>query len=269
MRNGIVEDNGMIEDEEESIEERKKMIVKEDIIKKEIINRWLRKKSDGSVGERIEEREENGEGMNRMRSGDGKVWIENGGGGDKEEKKKNIRFEKEEGRVKKKKIRKIEKLKGEDIMRNEMRDRRIDSIFGNIKEGEVIVVERNIVRKDEEMFINIVWSMKEEDDNLKKKENRMDVGGNDREGENVVKNILRRNSLIEDEDLGKGDIIRDWRRKVMEENKNVEMLRNSVESVGKGRVGRRRKKVRILEKEDDIGRVKKERKLSMERVDSE
>ena len=105
------------------------------------------------------------------------------------------------------------------------------------------------------------------DQHLADAAHRLAVGGDHREGAEVVEDVLRGDGLLADAALGEGDVLGDRRVEVVADHQHVEMLVDGVDRVGPRRVGRGREHVRQARNLDDVRRVAAAGALGVEGVD--
>ena len=66
---------------------------------------------------------------------------------------------------------------------------------------------------------------------------RLAVGGNDREGAEIVKNVFGSDRLLANAAFGKGDVLGDPRIEMMADHQHIEMLGDGIDGIGPGRIG--------------------------------
>src|SRR6202008_3960364 len=171
-----------------------------------------------------------------------------------------------EGRPQDAKIGKLADLHGADITRNALSNRRIDCVLRDIASGSEIVVVALLVGQSTELLLHLVRRLPGADDHFSYATHGLTVRGHDRNGTEVMQNVLGGDGLLAYTTLCKGDILRNAPVQVMGDHYHVEGFIGRVDRVGPGRRRRRWNHVGLAAHLDDVRSVSPARSFRVERV---
>ena len=99
------------------------------------------------------------------------------------------------------------------MLRDAVRDGRVDRVFRDVAAGAEIVVVAGLARQRAALELHLVRGLPGADDDLADAAHGLAVGGHHRERAEIVQDVLRRDRLLADAALGEGEILRDRRRR--------------------------------------------------------
>ena len=207
------------------------------------------------VGHRLAEGAEHRPVVDRLRGRDRGVGVAHRRGGDGAHLDDQVGLDAEEGRRPQHQVGELADLDRADPLVDAVGDRRVDGDLGDVALDAEVVVVAGLLRQAAALDAHLVGGLEGADDDLADAAHGLAVGGDHREGADVVEDVLRRDGLLADAALGEGDVLRDRRVEVVADHEHVEMLVDGVDRVGPRRVGRGRQHVRLAAHLDDVRRV--------------
>ena len=96
-----------------------------------------------------------------------------------------------------------------DMGGNAMRDGGIDRVFRDIALDAEIVVVARLLRQAAALHLHLVRGLPGADDHLADAAHRLAVGGDHREGADIVQDVFRGDRLLADAAFGEGDVLGD------------------------------------------------------------
>mmetsp|Transcript_46019 Transcript_46019/g.107301 ORF Transcript_46019/g.107301 Transcript_46019/m.107301 type:complete len:393 (-) Transcript_46019:666-1844(-) len=194
--------------------------------------------------------------QNRLRRRDGSVRVAHLRPRDGPALDHHLRLGAEQLRLPQHHVRELAHLQGADEVRHAVRECRIHRVLGDVPLDARVVVARSFVfGQRAALLLHLIRRLPGARHHLTHAPHRLGVGRHDRDGAEIVQDVLRRDGLAADTTLGEGDVLGDVLVEVVADHEHVQVLVDGVDGEGTRRVGRRRQHVRQPAHLDDVGRV--------------
>ena len=149
-----------------------------------------------------------------------------------------------------------------------MRDRGVDSVFGDVAlDAKIVVVLALVLRQRAALFFHLVGGLPGPDDDFAEPAHRLRVRRNHRERAEIVQDVFGRDGFFSDAAFGEGEVFGNRGIEVVAHHQHVEMLVDGVAGERPGRIGRRRQHVLQAGDLDDVRRMAATGAFGMERMD--
>ena len=220
--------------------------------------------------------------VHRLRRRDAGVGVAHQGRGNEAALEHEAGLDAEEGRPPQHQVGPLADLDAADVVRDAVRDGRVDGVFGDIAlDAEVVVAGvvcdrrtltpalslRGRGSKPAALALHLVRRLPGADDDFADAPHGLAVAGHDADGAEVVQDVLGGDGLAPDAALGEGQVLGDRRVEVMAHHQHVQVLVERVDGVGPRRVGARRQHVGLAHDLHDVGRVAAAGAFAVEGVD--
>ncbi len=231
---------------------RRHALVKTETLRHAGLQRRLGDEGERGRGARPAEGGEHRAVVHRLRRGDGGVRVAHGGRGDEPALEDQAWLDAEEGRAPEHQVGELAHLHRAHLVGDAVGDGGVDGVLGDVALGAHVVVVRRIARKRAALHLHLVRGLPGAGDDLAHAAHGLGVGGDHREGAEVVEDVLGGDGLAADARLGEGDVLGDARVQMVADHEHVEMLVHRVHRVGPGRVGGRGQHVGLAARADDV-----------------
>ena len=142
-----------------------------------------------------------------------------------------------------------------DVVRDAVRDRRIDRVLGDVASNPEVVVAGGVSGQRAALPLHLVGRLPRPADHLADASHRLRVRRHDADGAEIVQHVLGGDRLGSDARIGERDVFRHARRQVMADHQHVEVLVERIPRERHRRVGRRGQHVGLAAQPDDVRRV--------------
>ena len=211
--------------------------------------------------------------VHRLRRRDAGIRVAHRGGGDEAAFQHQTRLDAEEGRLPEHQIGEFADLDAADLVREAVRERRVDRVLGDIALDARVVVARRVGRQAARprvggeraaLELHRVRGLPGADDDLADAAHRLRVGAEHADRAEVVQHILGGDGFAPDAALGEGQVLGDAGVEVMADHQHVQVLIDRVDGVGHRRVGAAGQEVLLADDAQDVRRVAAARALGVE-----
>ncbi|ESU51923.1 hypothetical protein P376_0101 [Streptomyces sp. HCCB10043] len=177
-----------------------------------------------------------------------------------------LRLHAEERRVPEHEVGELAGLHGADLAAHALGHGRVDGVFGDIA-TDPVVVGTAVPGQGSAPLLHHMGGLPGPQDHLADPPHGLRVRGDDRDGAEVVEDVLGRDGGGPDPGLGERQVLGDGGVEVVADHQHVEVFLDGVDGVRPGGVGRAGQDVRLGDHADDVGRVPAARPLGVVRVD--